>query len=145
LCGRLGRNNADVADHRQCPLLGLGCKRPCGDRATEPSDELAPSKANAHLPLLVAIGALSRQDSTSEGCGPRSRSPARSPPGGQGRLSRILSLTTSVHPRAAIFGCCARAAIGPAAAPAPPRLRIFVVETVIGPEVTTRAAGRYHI
>ena len=27
LCGHLGRNNADVADHRQRPLLGLRCER----------------------------------------------------------------------------------------------------------------------
>jgi len=53
LCGYGGRKNADVADHRQCPLLGMGRKRPQRRRTDESSDEFAPPKANAHLPLPV--------------------------------------------------------------------------------------------
>jgi len=38
-------------------------ERPSGDRAAEPGDEFAPSKANPHLALLCG-GVLSRQYST---------------------------------------------------------------------------------
>jgi hypothetical protein len=38
-------------------------------RAAEPSDEFAPSKANAHL-ALPCEGTLSRQNSTAKACGP---------------------------------------------------------------------------
>src|SRR6516162_4880963 len=41
LWGRRLRSNADEADHRQCPLLGLRCERP-SRRAAKERDELAP-------------------------------------------------------------------------------------------------------
>jgi hypothetical protein len=51
--GRPGRNYADVADHRQCPLLGLRCERASGDYAAKRGDKFPPFKANGHLPLPV--------------------------------------------------------------------------------------------
>ena len=61
-------SDADIADHRQRSLLGVGRKRPQRRRTAESSDEFAPSKANAHLPLPVR-GNLSRQHSTARACG----------------------------------------------------------------------------
>src|SRR5262249_54767349 len=95
VAGRLRRDSRVVrekADAIDFPRLLRPCrKRPCR-RATEPSDEFAPSKANPHLPPPSRMGALSRQHSTAESCGPRSPEPAP-PPARRAwaGLSRVLA------------------------------------------------------
>jgi hypothetical protein len=78
-------------------LLRLRREWPCC-RAAEASDEFPPSKANAHLPLPSPMGAVSRQDSTSEACGPRTRSLPRTRPGGEGARARQPGVTRQSHP-----------------------------------------------
>ena len=51
------RQPTDQPDHWHRPLLRPRRERP-DRRATESSDEFAPSKANAHLPSLVPWGAI---------------------------------------------------------------------------------------
>src|SRR5262249_35467160 len=80
----LGQPKVHESDHRHRTLLRAGRDRP-RRRAAESSDEFAPSKANAHLPLPSPMGALSRHNTTVEGCGPRARRLPRTRPGEQGR------------------------------------------------------------
>jgi hypothetical protein len=58
----MGASAADIRaeepDHRHLWLLRAHCERPRRCRAAEPSDEVAPSKANAHLPFPSPWGAI---------------------------------------------------------------------------------------
>jgi hypothetical protein len=60
--------DADITDHWQRSLLGLGRERPPRHTA-EPSDEFAPPKANAHLPLLVPGNSMEARLARPSACG----------------------------------------------------------------------------
>jgi hypothetical protein len=88
---------APAAEHADAPhavaLLPARRERP-NRRAAEPSDEFAPSKANAHLPLPSPMGALKGAvPEPAPEQGMRARASTRPHSGSEGRFSRDASHT----------------------------------------------------